>query len=423
MREIRHTFEHLVVILGVFFLCLIILFAIPGVRLWFFEQVPAAAVSIAGTEAVGQLVTGVNPKLLADAVNDDDTRADLIELWGDAIPEMDTEAVAEIVNEVLADPNIAALVADVTAELNEKSLADLVNVLLADPATSDFVIDLLPYLDQEGLSTMLNEILASEPAMSLTKSLIHNTDAVALGNLINELLADNSQSLLGLTTNLMDNIEADVLGNFVNGLLADDTQVLSNFTTDLIREIDTEKAADLVNEITQNEVMITQLDGLVGGLDPTVLSDLLFELLVQPDVQNFTEELLGTIEPGTALADLLNDPEGGLRHGLFGNPNADDAFMDWFWLEIRNERWATNGGLSITQHLSEHTLAPLKPVLDAVGLLAGYPDLYLDLAELIGAETENLFGGKIYLRFPDFFFGTEEEFAQHYEELYPEYYE
>ena len=423
MREVRKTFEHLVIILAVALVCLLILFAIPGVRLWFFEQVPAAAVSIAGTEAVGQLVTGVNPKLLADAVNDDDTRSDLIELWGDAIPEMDPEAVAELVNEVVADPNLAALMADVTAELNEKSLADLVNVLLADPATSDFVTDLLPYLDQEGLSTMLNEILASEPAVNLVKSLVQNTDAVAVGSLINDLLADDSQSLVDLTTNLMNNIEVDALGNFVNGLLADDSQVLSNFTTDLIGELDTEKAADLVNEITQDEVMITQLDSLVGSLDPTVLSDFLFGLLTQPDVQEFTEELLGTLEPGSTFADLLNDPEGGLRRGLFGNPNVDDAFMDWFWLEIRNERWATNNGLSITQHLSENTLAPLKPVLDAVGLLAGYPDLYSDVVELIGAETENLFGGKIYLRFPDFFFGTEEEFARHYEELYPEYYE
>jgi len=109
MREVRKTFEHLVIILAVALVCLLILFAIPGIRLWFLQRVPAAAVGIAGTEAVGQLVTGVNPKMLAEAANYDDTKADLIEFWGDTISEMDAEAVAELVNEVLVDPNPAAL--------------------------------------------------------------------------------------------------------------------------------------------------------------------------------------------------------------------------------------------------------------------------------------------------------------------------
>jgi len=37
-------------------------------------------------------------------------------------------------------------------------------------------------------------------------------------------------------------------------------------------------------------------------------------------------------------------------------------------------------------------------MIDAASTLAGYPDLYSDIVESLGAETETLFGGTIYIR-------------------------
>jgi hypothetical protein len=190
MREVRQTLEHLVIIAGVFFLCVALLMAIPGIRTWTFENVPKAIARAGGTGATSGFMAGMDPGLLAIAVNDDDSRESLIELWKESLPGMEPDALADLTNQLLSDPNTAALVVDLVAELDEEAVSGLYNGLFSDPAVADFVAELLPKLDTQGLARLVNSIMASDATAALVKGLIEHTDPAATAGLINGIVGD-----------------------------------------------------------------------------------------------------------------------------------------------------------------------------------------------------------------------------------------
>jgi hypothetical protein len=423
MREIRHTFEHLVVILAIALVCILIVLAAAGP--WLMENLPSAVASVAGTRSASQLVTGVDPQLLSNAMNDDETRAELLDLWRQTVPEMEAEALGDMLNELLSDPNLASAVADIAAELDEEAVAQLSNSVLSDPAIADLIVRVMPELDQARLSNLVGDLVSNERVVDFVLSLAESTDTQALGSFINQLLSDDDQALADLVTGIMDSTDPAAISDFVNELLADEDQVLSNLTIDLIKELDTAKAANMTLAITENPETLAQLDSLLGNLNTKAFADFLMDMLEQPHILEFAERVIRTCSSDSAFKNLLNDKESGLYTALFGNPdNDDDAFLDWFWLEIRNEKLVAAGGISVTQYLRENTLEPFQGTLDAIGDLVGNPDLYSDFADQLGVAVEDLLvGGTIYLRVPDFYFGTVEEFNEYHQERYPNAYE
>lgn len=368
MREVRHTFEHLLIILGVFFLCLAIIFAIPSVRIWAFQNIPAAVAGVSGTTYMSNIMAGVDPRLMAEVINDDETREELIELWKDSLPGMEPDALAEMGNELLADPNTAALIVDLIAELDQEAMSDLYNGLLADPAVADHIAALLPNLDPQGLANFTNALMASEQTAELVNRLVEFVDIEATAELINSMLGEVdedgtlrvNQAIVDATTEMLTYLDADALGSFVNALLADEDSNLVKFANELTEKLDTEPVAALVNKMLTkiaedgslviNDVMLDKLNQLLGYLDdeagtfqkflfdvagrPSDDSDRIYgtDLLLQNMLNILDEE--GNVDTECELfksMEALFEPGQGLHEALFGELGVNDAMMDYVW--------------------------------------------------------------------------------------------
>jgi hypothetical protein len=404
MREVRHTFEHLMVILGVFFICLVIIFAVPGIRVWAFENVPAALASVVGTGAMADIMAGVNPQTLSAAINDDDMREDLIELWQESIPEMEPDAIADMTNELLADPNTAALLVDLIAEVDPAAMSELYNSLLADPAVADHLAAVIPQLEVEGLANLTNALMASEETVALVNNLITFADNEATANLLNSILADEdgNSAVAEALSGLLGYLDADELADFTNKLLADDNENVLNFIDTVIEYSETEHVALLVNTILDDQGTVDFLDELLAALstdDPdttinesAILGDFTFQVLAQDGtvaLLNNTLNVLATISPDTETRALdvldelmqpcrvlglidgqdwrdipglyddrnfdwdevehLFDWEKGewLHEALYGKNQESDSLMNYFWILYSIEH--ISSGMSVDQ--------------------------------------------------------------------------
>lgn len=430
MREVRHTFEHLMVILGVFFICLVIIFAVPGVRVWAFENVPAALTSVVGTGAMADIMAGVNPQMLSAAINDDNMREDLIELWQESLPEMEPDAIADMTNELLADPNTAALLVDLIAEVDPAAMSELYNSLLADPAVADHLAAVIPQLEVEGLANLTNALVASDEIVALVNDVIALADNEATANLLNSILAvdeDGNSIVADALSGLLGHLDANELADFTNKLLADDNENVVNFIDTLIEYSDTEHVALLVNTILDDQGTVDFLDELLAALstdnpdtdilESAILGDFTFQVLAQEGtiaLLNNTMDVLATIGPDTEtraldILDKLMQPCQGLglingqdwrdipglyddrdfdwtadevqqafnweegewlHKALYGNNREGDSILDYFWVLYSIEHISAGG--SVDQFGGEQWLTASR--------------------NIIKWQTENLFG-------------------------------
>jgi hypothetical protein len=382
LREVRHTFEHLVVILGVFFLCLAIIFAIPAVRVWAFQNVPGAVVGVAGTGPMANVMGGVDPQLLSEAINDDETREELIELWKESVPEMDPQALAEMGNELLADPNTAALLVDLIAEVDPAAMSELYNSLLADPVVADHLIALLPLLDTQGLANLTNAIMASPGTADLVKGIIENSDSEATAKLVNAVISDDDT--VDTVAELIGYIDAAEVAALTNAVLADESafQSITDLTSTLMDTLDPEGVAALTHKTLINTrpeldeegnpvvdedgnpvvvyVAVEQIDQLLEAL---VFDDLatdadessplfmftwnLLDPEQNPESVTFIMNILANIRPEfdeegnpdddciLAVLNRLFTPGQSLHQALIGQNGVNDALMDFFFLEAK----------------------------------------------------------------------------------------
>jgi hypothetical protein len=469
VRQVRHTFEHLVVILGVFFLCLAIIFAIPAVRVWAFQNVPGAVVGVAGTGAMANMMGGVDPQLLSEAINDDETREELIELWKESIPEMDPQALAEMGNELLADPNMAALLVDVIAELDPAAMGELYNSLIADPVVADHLIALLPLLDTQGLANLTNAIMASPGTADLVKGIIEHSDNEATAKLVNAVISDDDT--VDVVAELIGYIDAAEVAALTNAILEDESELhnISDLVITLMNTLDTKGVAALTHKTLINTrpavdeegnavvdedgnpvmvyVAVEQIDQLLEALvldDPATDADESSALFMftwnlldpeqNPETVTFIMNILGNIRPDLdnpddcilAVLNRLFTPGQSLHQALIGQNGVNDALMDFLFLEAKLH-YVWPRGYSDVEFIYQNVEQWLNMVPNTVrmwvtGILGDteYANRLADqlianffndeLAELGGGwyaafYTSGLYDMAYYGRFPDIGFG------------------
>lgn len=406
MREVRHTFEHLMVILGVFVICLAIIFAIPGVRLWFIEEVPPAVVGVGGPRAVSSLMTGVDPKLLAEAVNDDDTRADMIALWRESIAEMEPEALAEVASELLSDPNTSGFIVNLITELDPDTATDFCNAFLCDPAVVDKLVAVIPLMD-EGISDFLNTLIADEGASDLVQYIISSSDSQTMANFINALLGNEQTAdrVLRLLTNLDDTALSDMVNSVLGGTDENGTRV-SDLIIDVVDKLDNNALVDFAADFVASEggvrFVTDMAKGLLEGENQQATWELLYEVTDNLGVANLfaailmhndgqLDDFLKSFFTNEAFRHMVNDalaeatPYGSvhdlfedIQPALFGDlQDPSDGFLDYLWVEVDLLDLATYGISWDSEEFDEIVDyyipdgSALEPLGDLVGVLVG----------------------------------------------------
>jgi hypothetical protein len=311
MREVRQTFEHLVIIFGILLLCLIMIFAIPGIRVWAFENIPSAVVGVAGNGSVSHMMVGVDPQLLAAAVNDDGLREDLITLWKESLAEMEPDAMAKVFNDYFADPNTGAKILDLVAELEPAAASGFLNTVLSDPVTSTYLRNVLPLVDQEGLSNLINEVVGAEQTANTTVRVLDGLDSGALVDFMADIVASEEGTRL--------------VSDLAVGLLEGDNQ---EATRQLLFEVtDSLGVADLFASVLLHN----------GGQ----LDDFLQGFFSNESFRHMVSDALAEAGPEGAVHQLFED----IQEGLFGDPEAPEvkAFLDYLWVGVNVKQIDTHG--------------------------------------------------------------------------------
>jgi hypothetical protein len=366
---------------------------------WVYKNVPSAMVGLAGAGTMSNLMAGMDPQLMAQAVNDDDMRADIIELWQESLPEMEPDAAADVVNQLLADPNTAALIVDVIAGLDEEAVGGLCNSIVSDPTMADHVVALLPNLEAEGLSNLANALASSNSTATLVRALVEHTDANAVGRLVNDILLELDDggepivmvdefgnmtldehgnpvyecdsAVIDATVDLMTEIDTDALTNMINRILEDGRDDLGEFVNTLVASIEGEGIAALVDGIVSYE---TEEQGLVAlqktnellqvlatddattpGIDESkIFRNFLFQVLGDDGTIDFLNGMLGSLNPDNkpealqVLDDLFLWGQG-LHETLYGELSVNDALLDHLWVQAKVEKVYTDG-LAVTEY-------------------------------------------------------------------------
>jgi hypothetical protein len=369
MRELRQTSEHLLIITVVFFLCVAIILAIPAVRGWVFNNVPAAIVKEAGSGATASLMVGLDPHMLATAVNNEETRDDLVKLWSETLPQIDPDAMAQMGNELLSDPNTSVLIVNVISQLKPEAASALYNSIITDPVLADYILAILPKLDPQALASFSNSILASPGTAKLVNGLIENADNHATAMLANRIMANADEEtgenitfkalneIIGLidpvvTANFFNSVFADPgVADFVNALSNNgdpgDMAAIAKLLDKILGNVTADNAGNPVY------VTIEQLDQFLGSLDGTTTSDFVWKVMDTDGFSKFCQNLLsildenGNVDPDCptfkALESLLT-PGQGLHKMLFGELGVNDALCDYLWNEQNNKRAFYEGG-------------------------------------------------------------------------------
>jgi hypothetical protein len=423
MRGAIQTFENLMILMGVGFCLLLFVLAIPATRAFVFETVPQAVLSVEGTQAISEVMLGVDPKSYAEVINDDETRADLIDLWQEIIAETDPEAMADMANGLLTDPNLAGLAVDIIVEMEPEAMLDFWNAVVADPMVTEKLLQAVPFVEEQticNLAAMINAFAADPGVLERLNCLFGRVEADHLAVIVNGILADEASA--ALLSDLLRGLDIEPLSELAGTLIADETT--ADKIVALIGDLDPEPMAKLINDITGDEILVAKLDEVVAGLDSEATAQFLHEFLGSPGNKEFAGRLLGAIEAKGVLADFFNDHDSGVYKGLFGEPEVDDALLDWMWVEISMEYVLTSEKCTATQHLYDNALADLKPVLDWVGPLIGVSDLTMTLAETIAREYEALLiDSYSFARVKDIFFGDIDSFEAYHQEKYPQVYD
>ena len=363
MREVRQTFEHLVIITVVFFLCAAIILGIPAVRGWVFNNVPAAIIKEGGSGATTSLMVGLDPHMLATAVNDDKTRADLVKLWSETLPQIEPDAMAQMGNELLSDPNTSVLIVNVISQLDPEAASALYNSIITDPVLADYILGLLPKLDPQALASFSNALLANPNTATMVNGLIENADNHATAMLANSIMANVDEEtgenitvravneIVGLidpvvTADFFDTVFADPgVADFVNALAnngnPEDMAAIAKLLDRILGNVTADNAGNPVY------VTIEQLDQFLRSLDGTTTREFIWKTMNTDGFSKFCQNLLsildenGNVDPNCptfkALESLLT-PGQGLHKMLFGELGVNDALLDYLWNEQNNRR-------------------------------------------------------------------------------------
>ena len=122
MKGVLRTFKHLVVIAVFVVLIVAIIMSTPGSRQWAMGQAGRVTDVVGRSEVatlVGSAVGNLDPEVIAEVVNDPDSRESLVELITDVIPELDSASVAELVNGIVDNPELANFIIALLPEIDQ----------------------------------------------------------------------------------------------------------------------------------------------------------------------------------------------------------------------------------------------------------------------------------------------------------------
>jgi hypothetical protein len=394
MRELRKTFEHLVIILVVTFIGWVIVFAIPANRVGAYQSIAQVAVGFAGPGALSDVMLGVDPQMLAMAVNDDETRAELVDLWSETIPEMEPEALASLLNELLLDPNVDAFLINVVSELDEGGAVQLFNSFVSDPAIAEQVLEVLPQLDSQGLSGLVNCVLQEESTAELARAFVDSLDARALGGFVNTLLADERGTLVEFSRDLVGSIRSEDLAIALDQILAHPGA--AEMMTVFVEAVDPAAMGGFLDGVLEEnaDVLTNAVMEVMENMDPGITASLLSRMFSSTEAGDFLNELLGTMGEADGL---LREWLGGVRSGtlapvLFGDYAVEgDGIMDRFWTKMRLRHVIVDYdslydsleygefldifGLDLGQLLLEQIVAVVNDVIDDLEIWATVTDM------------------------------------------------
>jgi hypothetical protein len=358
-------------------LVMVVILAIPQTRAAVMEKAPS---SVAGMLHEGEmslivenLVGSLDAEDLAAVVNDDESRAALLELIQETLPAMEADKVAELINELLADPETVDFCTRLMPLLDSQALAQLLSALVSDPIFGEFVSetiysldftavgrltnDILTVQDEEGnykmvtvltglveeldvndMTLMINELLSNESVSQMMTDFLGNLDSVAASDLANAVFADDA-SLETITDMLKGfdeegmadfllNLSSEVLANTLNALLADEDmapgindvidELNAGAVADFLMALDEEKLAPFLNELLADDALGTWVGQLLPNLDTQHLAGLLNQLV--------TDEYH---ELSTWIADLLADLGTADLANFMTFVTQEQALIDW----------------------------------------------------------------------------------------------
>lgn len=260
----------------------LILMAIPTSRLAIMTALPGPIMSMIPTSVVSSFIKGsldkLDPKAIAEIINDDETRGVLVKVINGMLVELDPEATASLINDDETRDNLVDLINKVLPETEPYAIADLINRIVgttdargkwvANPA----LVNLL--LDTGGREGLISQL---EPA--------------AIADLINKLTA--SGELVDFTNSLIAELSKPEIAANLGGFLG---EVIAN-----------EKLDDLIN-------------GVISELDGDDLAELLGPVLSNPDTAKLVNAILANAEltgPKGAIGKLINAIEDTLTEDMF----------------------------------------------------------------------------------------------------------
>ena len=177
----------------------------------------ALAILVNNLEGVGELVSGLMP------VYED----------GVLVSGLDPEVLADLLDEVIGDPDTVVWVRGLIAELDPVTLAGIVNNLDAE-GLGGLITNLVANLDAKELANLINGIIAvdenGDPSglVELIDGVVEGLDAGNLAILLNDVVAPGgivNQELIDLIIGLVNNLDGGHLGRFLSQVLASESVI------------------------------------------------------------------------------------------------------------------------------------------------------------------------------------------------------